>query len=187
MAMKLPTEEFTSKLQPYQLEYLTSEARFRVLLWHRGSRKSTVLLNNAITECYRVKGLYWWLAPYLNQGIATVWTDPNTSIFRWIPEEAKKTLKINNSEHSITFPNGSVWQLKGADKPDSLRGPKPIGIAVDEYGEIAKRWGSELREAVLEPTIRSSKGWIDYAGTPKGNNDFEFIRQLGAKYDNFLW
>ena len=185
--VNIPIAEYMSSLKPYQTEYLTARAKYRVLMWHRGSHKTTDILNFQLTECYRKKGLYWFISPYLNQGVSTVWTDPNTSIFRWIPEEAKKTLKINNSEHSITFPNGSVWQLKGADKPDSLRGPKPIGIAVDEYGEIAKRWGSELREAVLEPTIRSSKGWIDYAGTPKGNNDFEFIRQLGAKHDNFLW
>lgn len=173
------TAEYMDKLKPYQREYLKAEPRFRVIMWHRGSHKTTDLLNFALSECVRVKGLYWFLSPYLNQGVATVWLDPNTSIFRWIPEELRKGLKINNSDHSITFPNGSVWQLKGADKPDSLRGPKPVGISVDEYGEIAKRWGSELREAILEPTIHASGGWIDYGGTPRGNNDFNHIFKLG--------
>ena len=177
--IKIPTAEYMDGLKQYQIDYLTARARYRVLMWHRGSHKTTDILNFSLTECYKKKGLYWFISPYLNQGISTVWTDPNTSIFRWIPDEARKLLKVNNSEHSILFPNGSVWQLKGADKPDSLRGPKPVGISVDEYGEIAKRWGNELREAILEPSIRSSGGWIDYAGTPKGNNDFEYIRKLG--------
>lgn len=183
----IPTQEYTSNLKGYQKEYLTAKPRFRVIMWHRGSHKTTDILNFQITECYKKKGLYWFISPYLNQGVATIWTDPNTSIFRWIPEEVKKSLKINNSEHSITFPNGSMWQIKGADKPDSLRGPKPVGISVDEYGEIAKRWGSELREAILEPSIHSSGGWIDYAGTPKGNNDFEYIRQLGQNPERKEW
>ena len=185
--MTIPTSQYLDNLKPYQKEYLTAKPRFRVIMWHRGSHKSTDLLNFALTECYKKVGLYWFISPYLNQGISTVWTDPNTSIFRWIPEEARKSLKINGSEHSITFPNGSVWQIKGADKPDSLRGPKPIGISVDEYGEIANRWGSKLREEIIEPTIHSSKGWVDYAGTPKGNNDFEYIRQLGLETNQKDW
>ena len=187
MPISFPTEEYLSKLRAYQWEYLQAEPRFRVLLWHRGSHKTTELLNNQLAECFRVKGLYWFISPYLNQGVSTVWTDPNTSIFRWIPDDVKKGLRINNSEHSITFPNGSVWQIKGADHADGLRGPKPIGIAVDEYGEIAKRWGSEIREAILEPTIHSSGGWIDYAGTPKGNNDFTHIYELGQDKTNKDW
>ena len=183
----IPTSEYRDSLKPYQIAYLNNTARFRVIMWHRGSRKTTDLLNFSLTQCYQVKGLYWFISPYLNQGVDTVWKDPNTSIFRWIPEEVLKTLKVNSSDHSITFPNGSVWQLKGADKPDSLRGPKPVGISVDEYGEIANRWGSKLREEILEPTIRSSGGWIDYGGTPKGNNDFEYIRKLGRQEGQKQW
>lgn len=187
MIPEIPTSEYKDKLKQYQLDYLTADPRFRVIMWHRGSHKTTDILNFQLTKCYEVKGLYWFISPYLNQGVSTVWTDPNTSIFRWIPDEERKLLKINNSDHSILFPNGSVWQLKGADKPDSLRGPKPVGISVDEYGEIAQRHGSKLREEILEPTIRSSGGWIDYAGTPKGNNDFEYIRQLGQSGEHPEW
>lgn len=182
----LPTSEYTDNLKPYQKEYLTAKPRFRVIMWHRGSHKTTDLLNFQLTECFKKKGLYWLISPYLNQGVDTVWRDPNTNIFRWIPEELKKKLKINHSDHSILFPNGSVWQLKGADKPDSLRGPKPVGVSFDEYGEIAKRWGSAVRETI-EPSIRVSNGWMDFAGTPKGNNDFEYIRKLGQDPNELDW
>jgi hypothetical protein len=182
----IPTDEYLSDLKPYSLDYLRSKARFNVLMWHRGARKTAALLNKRLPHVLTIKGLYWYIGPYLNQAIETVWKDPNTYIFRWIPEDLLKQCSVNKSDHSITFPNGSVWQLKGADKPNGLRGPKPVHIDVDEYGEIAKRWGSEFREAVLEPSIRSSGGGIDYAGTPKGNNDFTHILSL-AKKDSDWW
>jgi len=183
----LPTNEYLDNLKDYQKEYLTAKPRYRVIMWHRGSHKTTDTLNNQLVACFKQVGLYWFLGPYLNQTVSTIWTDPNTSVFRWIPEEMLKELKVNHSDHSITFPNGSVWQIKGADKPDSLRGPKPVGIVVDEYGEISNRWGSKIREEILEPSIHSSGGWIDYAGTPKGNNDFEHIRKLGQDPTQTDW
>lgn len=183
----LTTKEFEDSRTDYGNEYLKTSKKYRVLMWHRGSRKTTNLLNNLLVSAHITKGLYWFLSPYLTQAKSTVWTDPNTSIFRWIPDYALKEMKVNHSELSITLPNGSVIQLKGADKPDSLRGPKPKGITVDEYGEIAKRHGSTLRESILEPTIHSSGGWIDYAGTPKGNNDFTYIYKLGQQSDTDFW
>jgi hypothetical protein len=77
-------------------------------------------------------------------------------------------------------------QLQVADHPNSLRGPKPKHIDIDEYDEIAKRWGTEFREKVLEPSIRSSGGGIDYSGTPTGNNDFAHILNLAKTDPNWF-
>lgn len=173
----IPTQEFRDAIEkyPYMYEYMENPSRFKVVKWHRGSRKTTLILNEAITKCLQLKGLYWIVSPYFNQGKKTMWQDPNTSIFRWIPEDYLKKLHVNNSECSITFPNGSVLQLVGADNLNALRGPKPYGVWVDEYPEIAKRSGTELREAILEPSIRSSGGFIRYFGTPKGYTDMEYL------------
>ena len=177
--MQIPTKEFIDsyKASPYIKEYFDSKAKNKVIKWHRGSRKTTILLNDALIEVHKYKALYWLVSPYFNQGKKTMWQDPNTCIFRWIPEEYIPHLKINNSECSITFPNGSVLQLVGADNLNALRGPKPYGVWIDEYSEIAKRHNSELREAILEPSIRSSGGFIRYFGTPKGYTDMELLLQ----------
>jgi hypothetical protein len=180
-----PTKEFDDNIKPYGKEYLTAGKRFRVMKWHRGSHKTTYLVHRAFIKATQEIGLYWHIFPYLNEAVATVWKDPSTNIFRWIPEGMLKKLKVNHSDYSITFPNGSVWQLKGADKPDSLRGPKPKHIFVDEYGEIARRHGSNFREAVIEPSIRSSGGGVDYAGTSKGNTDFETLIGFGKTRDDW--
>lgn len=189
MTLQIPTKEFIDSLndKPYMLEYFTNGARFKVLKWHRGSRKTSLFLNHALIEAHKVKALYWIISPYYSQGKQTMWIDPNTYIFRWIPEEYLKTLQVNNTDCSITLPNGSVIKLVGADNPDSLRGPKPRGVYVDEYGEIAKRWGSTLREAIIEPSIRISKGYVHYAGTPKGNTEFEVLVDRGKKKNETWW
>ena len=172
-----PTKEFADTVRnyPYVNEYFKNKANFKVIKWHRGSRKTTIILNEAISKSLNHKGLYWILSPYFNQGKKTMWQDPSTNIFRWIPKGLLPRLKINNSECSVVFPNGSVLQLVGADNINALRGPKPKGIWVDEYPEIARRYGSELREAILEPSIRSSGGFIRYFGTPKGHTDMEIL------------
>jgi hypothetical protein len=186
--VNIPTDEFVESVRknPYLEEYMSSPSAQNVLMWHRGSRKTTALLNKLIIEAHKKIGLYWYIGPYLIQAVSTIWTDPNTSIFRWIPEEYRKRISINNSDHSITFPNKSILQLKGADHKEGLRGPKPIGVVVDEYGAIAHRFGSELREAILEPSIRSSEGWIDYSGTPAGSNDFSRLLEL-SKHKEDMW
>ncbi len=175
MTIQFPTQEFIDSIRPYQSEYLSSLQKNSVLMWHRGSRKTTTLLQKLLISAHREVGLYWYIGPYLTQARSTIWTDPATHIFRWIPQEYLKRLRVNNSEMSITFPNGSVLQAKGMDNPNGLRGPKPKGVVLDEYGEMAKRWGSEPREAIIEPSMLSSGGWTDYAGTPKGNNDLAHL------------
>ncbi len=175
MTIQFPTQEFIDSIRPYQSEYLSSPQKNNVLMWHRGSRKTTTLLQKLLISAHREVGLYWYIGPYLTQARSTIWTDPATHIFRWIPSDYLKRLRVNNSEMSITFPNGSVLQAKGMDNPNGLRGPKPKGVVLDEYGEMAKRWGSEPREAIIEPSMLSSGGWTDYAGTPKGNNDLAHL------------
>lgn len=185
--MRLPTDEYLQGVQnkQYALEYLASRARFNVLMWHRGARKTAALLNKLLIRAHQKKGLYWYIGPYLTQAKATIWTDPNTNIFRWIPQAYLQQCSVNKSDRSITLPNESFIQVQGADNPNALRGPKPEWITVDEYGEIAKRWGPEFREAILEPSIRSSGGGIDYSGTPTGNNDFSYVLSLAKKDANW--
>lgn len=70
---------------------------------------------------------------------------------------------------TLTFPNGSVLWILGADKPDSLRGPNPRGVVLDEYGDMK----SEIWGAIVQPIMMANPAaWTWFAGTPKGRNDF---------------
>lgn len=77
--------------------------------------------------------------------------------------------KRNNSELYIPFPNGSILYVMGADKPDSLRGPNPRGVVLDEYGDMKP----EIWSAIIQPIMTANQqAWTWFVGTPKGKNDF---------------
>lgn len=82
-------------------------------------------------------------------------------LFNIIPEEL--IAKKNESELIIYFKNGSIYQLKGSDDPDALRGPNPFGVVWDEY-DTQKQEGWQY----TEPILRANGGWAWFIGTPRG-------------------
>ena len=100
-------------------------------------------------------------------------------LFKIIPEEL--IAKTNESELVVYFKNGSIIQLKGADDPDALRGPNPVGIVFDEFAKMKfATWG------VLEPILRANDGWAWFIGTPIGKNHLFKLYQQGQE-DHKEW
>jgi hypothetical protein len=109
-------------------------------------------------------GVYWYIFPTYREAKDAIWRDPNM-LGRIAPEEL--ILKKNDSELVMYFKNGSLMQLKGSDDYDSLRGPNPVGVVLDEYATMKpETWG------VIEPILRANGGWCWFIGTPKGKNHF---------------
>lgn len=79
----------------------------------------------------------------------------------------------NDAEAIIYLKNGSVYQLKGGDDPDRLRGPGPLGAVFDEFGTMKlEAW------QVVEPALSANNGWAWFIGTPKGKNHlYEFYHR----------
>lgn len=98
-------------------------------------------------------------------------------LFRIIPKEFIE--KTNESELVVYFKKqygGSILQLKGADDPDALRGPNPLGVVFDEFEKMKyDAWG------VVEPIIRANGGWCWFIGTPFGKNHFYTLYQKGLQ------
>ena len=110
---------------------------------------------------YRV-GVYWYIFPTFTEGKDTVFRDPSM-----IPNTIPDVLvsKRHDSVGVIYLKNGSIIQLKGADDPNSLRGPNPVGIVLDEFATMKlEAW------QVVEPVLRANGGWCWFIGTPKGQN-----------------
>ena len=77
---------------------------------------------------------------------------------------AKKDVSINETELSITLNNGAKIELKGADKPDSLRGVSTTMVVMDEYSYMKENvWGE-----IIQPTLAETKGNALFVGTPTG-------------------
>ena len=111
--------------------------------------------------------------------------DPNAEVFYitssyrsakmivWKPlkrrlQELRWVEKINESELSITLKNGSTISLKGAENPDSLRGPSLTYCVIDEMAEI----DSELWYEVIRPALADQQGGALFIGTPKGKGNW---------------
>ncbi len=92
-------------------------------------------------------------------------------LFDIIPEKLIDHVNITNL--TVFLKCGSIIQLKGADKPDALRGPNPYGVVFDEFATLKKEaW------EVVEPILRANGGWCWFIGTPKGKNHlFEFYNR----------
>ena len=91
--------------------------------------------------------------------------------------------KRNNSELYCTFPNGSILYVMGADKPDSLRGPNPFGVVLDEYGDIKK----DVWSGIIQPIMTANESaWTWFTGTPKGKNDF-WTKYQYARQNKGAW
>lgn len=100
-------------------------------------------------------------------------------LFKIVPEQIIE--KLNESELVVYFKNGSILQLKGADDPDALRGPNPVGVVLDEFAKMKyEAWG------VIEPILRANDGWCWFVGTPKGKNHLFNHYQRGLE-DHHEW
>lgn len=110
--------------------------------------------------------VFWYVAPTYKQAKEIIWKDPEM-LNKYLPEEIVD--KKNDTELAIYFKNGSVLSVKGADDPDSLRGPNPFMTILDEF--------SLMKPAVWEEIIApiafaNPDAQVWFVGTPKPTGAF---------------
>jgi len=81
---------------------------------------------------------------------------------------------INNLE--ITLQGGKTIYLKGADRPDTLRGVSLNHCVLDEFAFMK----DDVFSNILRPALSDLKGTALFIGTPEGRNHFYDI-YLGAR------
>ena len=152
--------------------------RFAVVVVHRRGGKTVDMINvliNAALHNNRGNGRYAYVAPYLKQAKQVAWDYVKEFTFM-IPGIA-----YNESELSVTFPNGSKIRLYGADNANSMRGLFFDGVVLDEYADMKPYvWGE-----VLRPTLTDHQGWAIFIGTPKGINAFHELYHKMAQRDDW--
>lgn len=140
-------------------------ARFSVIVAHRRYGKTVLSVNHVIKQaatCPRRDGRYGYVAPYRNQAKAVAW-DYLKHYTSPIPGRI-----VNESELSVTLPNGAMIRIFGADNPDALRGLYFDGVILDEVAQMRPEvWGE-----IIQPALADRGGWALFIGTPKGINIF---------------
>ena len=86
---------------------------------------------------------------------------------------------VNNLE--ITLAGGNTIFLKGADRPDTLRGVSLKHLVLDEYAFMKP----DVWEAILRPALADKKGSMMAIGTPEGRNHFYDLYMGSREWDDW--
>jgi len=164
------------QLTPPQSDIFVSPARFRVVVAGRRFGKTFLstaeLLNRALSKPDQN---VWYVAPTYKAAKEIAW-DMLTS---QIPREYVG--KTNETSLSITLKNGSTIALKGAEKPDNLRGRSLDFVVLDEFADMRK----EAWYEVIRPSLSDRQGSAAlFIGTPKGRNHFYDLYGKGVDKDD---
>lgn len=162
--------------RPQIAEFHRRLERFACVVAHRRFGKTYLNINDMLrkaTENTREfpPPMYAYISPLQKQSKKNTW--------KYWKHFAGKIpgVKFNETEASITLPNGAVIFVLGADNPDALRGDYLDGAVLDEFGDMRP---SVLPEVVM-PMLADYKGWLTIIGTAKGRNQFYDIRVLAEK------
>jgi len=151
------------KLHNAQSKVFSSPARFRVLVAGRRFGKTHLSKVEIIRACKgRGKRTIWYVAPTFSMAREIMWDELVDALpSSWVS-------KTHESRLEVRLINGTVIQLKGADRPDTLRGRELYFMILDEFQDFRP----EVWDKVLYPTLTTTRGRALIIGTPKSYNHF---------------
>lgn len=135
-------------------------------LWHRRSGKDKSLVNLVAREALTKIGSYYYLFPTYAQAKKVIWDGMDRDGFKFMdhfPEECIKTR--HQKDMKLELKNGSVFQLVGTDKYDSIRGTNPLGCVFSEFA-----FQNPMAWDVIRPILAENNGWAIFNTTPNGKN-----------------
>jgi phage terminase large subunit len=157
-----------------QLKLHTDSSRFRVIVCHRRFGKTVFAINEGIKHCLtseRDDERVAYICPFRSQAKANAW-DYLLKFTANIPG-----IKINISDLSVDFPNGSRFSLLGADNAHALRGRYLDLIILDEFAQMSPSiWGE-----IARPLLSDRHGKAIFIGTPfgRGNAFYDIYKKAG--------
>jgi predicted phage terminase large subunit-like protein len=150
------------KLLEWQKEVWKDASRFKVVAAGRRCGKSRLAAWMLIVNALQAdRGHVFYVAPTQGQARDIMW-----SLLTELAHPVIKASHINNMQ--ITLVNGAVISLKGADRPDTMRGVSLKFLVLDEYADMKP----SVFEEILRPALADQKGNCLFIGTPKGRNHF---------------
>lgn len=163
-----------------QAKALVSLYRFAVLVCHRRWGKTVfavmeLILAAAFTAKPDFRGAY--IAPFRKQAKDVTWD--------YFKRFAGKMpgVSFNETELTVSFPNGARITLYGADNAEALRGLYFDYVILDEVADMKPHvWGE-----IVRPTLADRKGRALFIGTPKGMNLFFELYNRGLSGGDSAW
>ena len=152
-------------------------SRFKVIAAGRRTGKSRLAAWKLIIEGLQCKrGHVFYVAPTQGQARDIMW---QTLLEVGHPVIASS--HINNLQ--IKLVNGATIALKGADRPETMRGVSLSFLCMDEYADMKP----EVWEQILRPALADQKGDAMFIGTPMGRNHFYDLFQYANLSKDEQW
>ena len=168
------------ELLDWQKKVFNDKARFKVIAAGRRTGKSRLAAWMLIINALQAeRGHVFYVAPTQGQARDIMWS---TLLELGHPVIAGS--HINNLQ--IKLVNGATISLKGADRPETMRGVSLKFLVMDEYADMKP----EVWEQILRPALADQKGSALFIGTPMGRNHFyELFKyaELGEDEDFKSW
>lgn len=159
------------KPRAWQEKFHSTRTHYSVLAVCRRAGKTKAALMDLIASAMEFKldrGLFAYIAPLRTQAKQIAWAELKATLRSVIIDGL---CTVAESELSVTFWNGAVIKLFGADDPDSLRGFRFDRVVMDEVAQMkADTWPE-----VVMPACQDRLAPVLWIGTPKGVDAFSEV------------
>ena len=163
-------QSLTFDLHSRQFEVFNDPARFKVVAAGRRFGKSYLAKVMLLIEGMKMENEYgyslknraiYYIAPTFEQAKRIMWAE--------LKEMGRSFIDSTlENQGIIRLINGREIHLKGADRPDTLRGVGLSYVVLDEYAFMKP----DVWEYIIRPTLADCKGGALFIGTPEGKNHF---------------
>lgn len=165
------------QLLGWQQKVFEDHTRFKVIPAGRRVGKSQFAAWNLILEGLSAKsGVVVYAAPTQSQAKEILWD--------LLFELGSAVISgSHTNEGWIKLINGTKIYIKGADRPQTMRGLKIKFLVMDEMADMKP----EVWEQILRPALSDLRGRAIFIGTPMGRNHFYELYQYSVLNDDPEW
>ena len=164
-------------LLPWQQQVWADNKRFQVVAAGRRTGKSRYAAWKLIVKGLEAKrGQILYVAPTQGQARDIIWQ-------ALLEVGHPVTISSNVNNLQIKLVNGITIALKGADRPETMRGVSLYYLVMDEYADMKP----EVWEQILRPALADLKGEALFIGTPMGRNHFYDLHQYASISNDEDW
>jgi len=165
-------------LLPWQQTVFADKTRFKVVAAGRRCGKSRMAAVTLLIEGLKCPqgSAVLYVSPTMGQSRQIIW-----DLLLDLGREVIQNSHVNNLD--ITLINGARIYVRGADRPDTLRGVSLTYAVLDEVADIKP----EAWEQVIRASLSDKKGRALFIGTPKGRNWFHDTFKLGESGEDEDW
>ena len=153
-----------------------------VAVWHRRAGKDKTMMNIVAKEMFQRKGTYFYFLPTYTQGKKIIWNGIDKDGFKFLDHIPPQTrVSTNKTDMQIEVNNGSIFQVVGSDKIDSIVGTNPIGAVFSEFSLQDPRGWDRIR-----PILMENGGWAIFNYTPRGHNHGYSMYEMALKNEKWF-